>query len=142
MKINGHNVTNEINNLTYQNAKDTQWNGISIGISAYSGGMGRDDILKFSARKAVKQATATQQQAAKTACKEGTAYNTRETHTITSSGKVNYKPNKTIVVPTSTGTKTEKRQIVYDYVYDNINLGLTPREIVKMSLVMKNKQMI
>ena len=30
--------------------------------------MGRDDILKFSARKAVKQATATQQQAAKTAC--------------------------------------------------------------------------
>lgn len=97
-------VTNEINNteVTQTNYNDD----INIGISAWTGGFGRDAYVKYSATRSSDP-------------KEGYVYNSKEDTQI---------PNNNEDVLDSA------KAVRYDYVYNNVNFGITPRETVRLKL--------
>lgn len=102
--INSSSVNNQINNTT---ETDTSYSGVEIGISAFTGGFGKEKLATFSARKYDDS--------------EGKCDN--RTGTNNSSKYVGGAlKNQTIDGKT------------YDYVYDNIDLGITARETVRMKL--------
>lgn len=102
--INSGSVNNQINNTHEQ---DTSYSGVKIGISAFTGGFGRNNLVTFSARK----------------------YDNTE-------GKCDNKTgsnNSTKYVDGSIKDRSIDGK-VYDYIYDNIDLGITPRESVYLQL--------
>lgn len=102
--INSGSVNNQINSTS---ETDTSYNGVNIRISAFTGGFGKNNLVTFSARK-----------------------------NDSTEGKCNNKTgadNSSKYVDGSSKNQTIDSKI-YDYVFDNINLGITSRESVRLQL--------